>query len=251
MPHLNVYRMNFKTKQEEAKHQEERMIARLLLQELGYEPNALMSGESPDLIVPDRNSGKIGIEVTKLSLREDEEDFACFQDIIDEYAKQFDKKKLTSDLYQNNMPYTLRVYLHGAMVPHIKGCKRKKTQIISELDSCLFPISGMTYDREYIACVTPWDTPNISASKATVSFVEQYRNIDEKLLYDRIGEKEERLKKYKIKIENSNIKEYYLLIYISEIYQIDIRGFKLPCTFISDYDRIYLTRGADLIQINI
>ncbi len=236
---------------EKEKHDEERHIALLLLHELRYEPNESMSGECPDLVIPSREKGIIGVEITKYLSPKDYKDYSCFQKLLDEYVVLFEKKKMSSTLYDNNTPYTLCVHLHGGTIPHVKNCSDKKKQIFKELDECLFPKSGETYNREYIATVDPLDTPNIPTSKVLLSFVEPFGRINNKILYDRIKEKEKRLEYYKSLPQNKGLKEYYLLIFIPEIYQINLWGYKLPCTIDSGYNRIYLTSGRELIRIDL
>ena len=84
-----------------------------------------------------------------------------------------------------------------------------------------------------------------------MSFVEPFGRINNKILYDRIKEKEKRLEYYKSLPQNKGLKEYYLLIFIPEIYQINLWGYKLPCTIDSGYNRIYLTSGRELIRIDL
>ena len=186
-----------------------------------------MSGERPDLIVPKRENGTIGIEVTCYLDKNAKENLSRFQHILDEYMDTFDKEKQGSPLYKGNMCYHVRVYLHGGFAPCIYNCNSKKNQIIDELRRCLYPVEGGFFNNQYIATAEPTENVSLKASIATVSYIGTFENINEQILLKRIEDKEKKLKEYKSLPANKNIKEYYLLIFVPQIHQVNVTNCKL------------------------
>ena len=231
-----------------AKKKEELMISTLLLHQLGYEPDDKMSSEGPDIIIPSKEHGNIGIEVTKYLNKTDSACLNNFNKVLEDYAVLFDKKKKEDIRYDPNISYRIRVFLHGAFAPHLKDVRQKKEQLFNELDTILFH-KEMFVDNEYVASVSIYEAPHLSKTKISVAYLGVYEDIDERLLFTRIKDKEKKLRRYKQLDKNKNLKEYYLLIFISELHQMDIKSYKLPKDFKTEYNRIYLTKGADCLQI--
>lgn len=240
--------MTEKNNREGAKKKEELMISTLLLHQLGFEPDDKMSSEEPDIIVPSKEYGIIGIEVTKYLNKTDSACLNNFKKVLEDYAEMFDEKKKTNIRYNPNISYRITVFLHGAFAPHMKDCRQKKEQLFHELDNILFP-KDLIVDNDYVSSVSIYEASHLSKTKISVTYLGVYENIDERLLISRIKDKEEKLRRYKRLDKNKNLKEYYLLIYIPELHQVDIKGYHLPNDYKTDYNRIYLTRGADCCQI--
>lgn len=233
--------------QERAKKKEELLISTLLLHQLGYEPDYNMTSEGPDIMVPSKDDGIIGIEVTKYLNETDSACYSNFKRILEEYAVRFDEKKKTENRNSPTLSYRIRVFLHGGFAPKIIDCRQKKQQIFDEIDNFLFPHGE--FNNDYVESVDIDPAPNLSHTKVSICYVGVYEDIDEGLLFSRIKDKDKKLRRYKQLDKNKNLKEYYLLIFIPELHQVDIKGYQLPKDFKTDYNRIYLTRGADCCQI--
>ena len=231
-----------------AKKKEELMISTLLLHQLGYEPDDKMSSEGPDIIIPSKEHGNIGIEVTKYLNKTDSACLNNFNKVLEDYAVLFDKKKKEDIRYDPNISYRIRVFLQGGFAPSIKEWKHKKECIFEEIDRYLFPSQSLI-NNEYVEYANKYEAPNLPKTKVELSYIGVYGEIDEELLFSRIRDKEEKLKKYKTLEKNKELKEYFLLIFIPELHQVDIKGYQLPKDYKTEYDRIYLTKGADCLQI--
>ena len=239
--------MKEESNREIIKKKEELLISTLLLHQLGYEPDDKMSSEEPDIIIPSKDDGNIGVEVTKYLNETDSACYNNFQKILEEYAVRFDEKKKTDIRYNSHISYRIRVFLHGGFAPKIIDCRQKKQQIVEEIDNFLFPHGE--FNNDYVESVEIDSAPNLSHTKVSICYIGVYEDIDEGLLFSRIKDKDKKLRRYKQLVKNKNLKEYYLLIFIPELHQIDIKSYKLPNVFETDYNRIYLTRGADCCQI--
>ena len=67
-----------------------------------------------------------------------------------------------------------------------------------------------------------------------------YEELNENILLDCISGKEQKLKGYKTLAENSTISEYYLVVFFPINEHAEMRGYVLPETFKTEYERIYL-----------
>jgi hypothetical protein len=218
----------------------------------GYEEWADMCSDSPDICLPSSMDRQIGIEVTDYTFQKDKMDFSAFSNILVDYIQHISERWKNKELktYSAEKNYSLTVWLHGGSFPRIEKIKKKKEQIFEELDCFAFPDSDC-HDNQYIASAKIDEISNskITESIVRIPYIEAYGKINEEKLLNCIKGKEEKLVAYKTNDKNRNIREYWLAIIVSDPIQVDIRNFRLSCVLDSSYDKIYLIKGIDCVQI--
>ena len=117
--------------------------------------------------------------------------------------------------------------------------KKIKKQLFDEIDSLMLP-NLPPMNRQYIESVTAWENPGVEHSFMTCDTVVVYEELNENILLDCISGKEQKLKGYKTLAENSTISEYYLVVFFPINEHSEMRGYVLPETFKTEYERIYL-----------
>ena len=214
------------------KHIDELGKASHVIKELGFEPDELMCDDRPDIVLPSRTDRLIGIEVVAYSTHRYEESEDVLYKIFNEYIEErLDKRSA--------IRYEIGVMFTDLQVPVGINYKKVKKQIFDEIDSLMLP-NHPPMNRQYIESVTAWENPGVEHSSMTCDTVVIYEELNEKTLLDCISGKEQKLKAYKALSENSTINEYYLVVFFPINEHAEIRGYTLPETFKTGYDRIYL-----------
>ena len=218
--------------QTDIKHIDELGKASRIIKELGYEPDESMCDDRPDLVLPSKTDRQIGIEVVTYSTRRYEESENVLYKIFNEYIEErLDKRSETR--------YEIGVIFTSLQVPIRINYKKVKEQLFDEIDSLMLP-NHPQMNRQYIESVTAWENPGVEHSFITCDTFVIYENLDEKTLLDCIHRKEQKLKSYKMLEENNTINEYYLVVFFPINEHAELRGFSLPDTFKTEYDRIFL-----------
>ena len=214
------------------KHIDELGKASRIIRELGYEPNELMCDDRPDIVLPSKSDRQIGIEVVTYSTHRYEESENLLYKLFNEYIEErLDKRSETR--------YEIGVMFTNLQVPVGINYKKVKEQLFDEIDSLMLS-NQPPMNRQYIESVTAWENPGVEHSFITCDSFVIYEDLDEKTMLDCINRKEQKLKSYKTLAEDSTISEYYLVVFFPINEHAELRGYTLPETFMTDYDRIYL-----------
>ena len=214
------------------KHIDELGKASRIIRELGYEPDESMCDDRPDIVLPSKTDRQIGIEVVAYSTHRYEESEDVLYKVFNEYIEErLDKRSA--------IRYEIGVMFSDLQVPVGINYKKVKKQIFDEIDSLMLP-NQPSMNRQYIEGVTAWENPGVEHSFITCDTVVVYEDLNEKILLDCISVKEQKLKGYKILEEKNTISEYYLVVFFPINEHAELRGYTLPETFKTDYDRIYL-----------
>lgn len=214
------------------KHIDELGKASRIIKELGYEPDESMCDDRPDIVLPSKTDRRIGIEVVTYSTHRYEESENVLYKIFNEYIKER-LDKLSDTRYEIGVMFT------DLQIPVGINYKKVKKQLFDEIDSLMLP-NQPQMNRQYIESVTAWENPGVEHSFMTCDTVVVYDELNEKILLDSISGKEQKLKGYKTLPKNSTISEYYLVVFFPINEHAELRGYTLPETFKTDYDRIYL-----------
>ena len=215
------------------KHIDELGKASRMIKELGYEPDESMCDDRPDIVLPSKTDRQIGIEVVTYSTHRYEESENVLYKIFNEYIEERLDKRSEKKRYEIGVMFT------DLQVPVGINYKKVKKQLFDEIDSLMQP-NQPPKNRQYIESVTAWENPGVEHSFMTCDTVVVYEELNEKILLDCISGKEQKLKVYKTLPENSTISEYYLVVFFPINEHAELRGYMLPATFKTDYDRIYL-----------
>jgi len=224
----------------EIKHIDELDKASRIIKELGYEPDETMCDDRPDICLPSKDNRLIGIEVVAYSTHRYEESENALYKILNEYiVEKLDKK--------SNKRYEMGVSFTGLGIPTNINYKKVKEQIFKEIETLmLFPDSQ--FEGKYIESITAFENPGVEHSFIGPDTIVEYDDLDEKTLLDCINSKEQKLKGYRVMEENKTIKEYYLVIFFPTNEHAEVRGYKLPNSFETKYDRIYLVDSFNYIN---
>ena len=221
------------------KHIDELGKASHVIKELGFEPDELMCDDRPDIVLPSKTDRQIGIEVVTYSTHRYEESENVLYKMFNEYMEErLDKRSA--------IRYEIGVMFTDLQVPVGINYKKVKKQLFDEIDSLMFP-NHPPINRQYIESLTAWENPGVEHSFMTCDTVVVYEKLNEKILLDCISGKEQKLMIYKTLPENSTISEFYLVVFFPINEHAEIRGYTLPETFKTGYDRIYL---VDLFYTN-
>lgn len=214
------------------KHIDELGKASRIIREFGYVPDESMCDDRPDIVLPSKTDRQIGIEVVTYSTHRYEESENVLYKIFNEYIEErLDKRSETR--------YEIGVMFTNLQVPVCINYKKIKEQLFDEIDSLMLS-NQPPMNRQYIESVTAWENPGVEHSFIACDSFVIYEALDEKTLLDCINRKEQKLKGYKTLAENSTISEYYLVVFFPINEHAELRGYTLPETFKTDYDRIYL-----------
>ena len=217
---------------EEIKHRDELGKASRIISELGYVPDETMCSDKPDICLPSKDERQIGIEVVAYSTHRYEKSEDALYKIFNEYIEE------RLDKYSDKR-YEIGVLFTNLSVPVDINYKKVKEQIYGEIDNLMLP-NQPQMERQYIADITAMENPGVEHSFITCDSFVVYDKLDEKMLWDCIKGKEQKLKGYKAMLENASIREYYLVVFFPINEHADLRGYTLPDGFRTDYDRIYL-----------
>lgn len=235
-----------------SKHHKELVSISSLLCQYGYDESVDMCSDKPDICLPSKSNRQIGIEVTEYTYPKDEEAFSILHRLLKEYLLGISERKqnFVFQKFSKEKNYCMTVWFHGGFYPRIDNINRQKKQIFEELDRFTFSCHE-NFVNEYIASLKIEEILNsqITESIVRIPYVEAYSQINEAKLLNCIRDKEEKLRKYKDIKENKSISEYWLAIIISDPIQIDFRYFKLHDTIKSGYNKIFLIKGIDCVQI--
>ena len=214
------------------KHIDELSKASRIIRELGYEPDESMCDDRPDIVLPSKTDRQIGIEVVTYSTHRYEESENVLYKIFNEYIEErLDKR--------SEIRYEIGVMFTDLQVPIGINYKKIKKQLFDEIDSLMLP-NQPQMNRQYIESVIAWENPGAEHSFMTCDTVVEYDELNEKILLDCISGKEQKLKGYKTLAKNITISEYYLVVFFPTNEHAELRGYVLPETFKTEYDRIYL-----------
>ena len=221
------------------KHIDELGKASRIIRELGYEPDESMCDDRPDIVLPSTTDRQIGIEVVTYSTHRYEESENVLYKMFNEYIEErLDKRSDTR--------YEIGVMFTDLQVPVGINYKKIKKQLFDEIDSLMLP-NQPPMNRQYIESVTAWENHGVEHSFIGCDTVVEYDELNEKILLECINGKEQKLKGYKTLAKNSTISEYYLVVFFPINEHAELRGYTLPETFKTGYDRFYL---VDLCYIN-
>lgn len=227
--------------QEEIKHRDELGKARRIISKLGYTPDLSMCSDKPDICLPSAEDRQIGIEVVSYSTNRYEKVVNAIYKILNEYIlERLDKI--------SEKRYEIGVLLTGLSIPYDINYKKVKEQIFKEIDSLMFP-SQPQIERRYIESITAMENPGVEHSFIGIDSVVVYDDLNEDILFNCIRGKEQKLKIYKSMLENSTIKEYYLVVFFPLNEHAEMRYYTLPESFTTDYNRIYLADDFYMNQI--
>lgn len=214
------------------KHIDELGKASRIIKELGYELDETMCDDRPDIVLPSKTDRQIGIEVVTYSTHRYEESENVLYKIFNEYIEErLDKR--------SEIRYEIGVMFTNLQVPVGISYKKVKEQLFDEIDSLMLP-NQPQMNRQYIESVTAWENPGVEHSFITCDNFVIYENLDEKTLLDCISRKEQKLKGYKMQEKNNTINKYYLIVFFPINEHAELRGYTLPHTFTTEYNRIYL-----------
>lgn len=217
---------------EEIRHRDELFKASRVIRELGYMPDDAMCGDRPDILLPSKQDRTTGIEVVSYSTHKYEKAEDALYKILYEYIdERLDKR--------SEKRYEIGVLFNDLAIPTDINFQKEKEQIFDELDDLLFRHLPLK-NYQYFADVTIAENPGVERSFIDHDFFVEYNKLNEKVLLDCIKQKEKKLTKYKSLKENSTIQEYYLVIYFPVKEHAELRGYTLPESFKSNYNRIYL-----------
>ena len=217
---------------EEIKHRDELSKASRIISELGYVPDESMCCDKPDICIPSKDERQIGIEVVTYSTRRYEKSEDALYKIFNKYIEE------RLDKYSDKR-YEIGVLFTNLSIPININYKKIKEQIYREIDSLILP-NRPQMKRKYIAEITAMENPGVEHSFITCDTCVVYDKLDEQTLLDCIRGKEQKLKNYKAMPENAYIRDYYLVVFFPINEHAELRGYTLPETFKTDYDRIYL-----------
>lgn len=214
------------------KHIDELGKASRIIKELGYELDETMCDDRPDIVLPSKTDRQIGIEVVTYSTHRYEESENVLYKIFNEYIEErLDKR--------SEIRYEIGVMFTNLQVPVGISYKKVKEQLFDEIDSLILS-NQPQMNRQYIESVTAWENPGVEHSFITCDSFVIYENLDEKTLLDCISRKEQKLKGYKMQEKNNTINKYYLIVFFPINEHAELRGYTLPHTFTTEYNRIYL-----------
>lgn len=224
-----------------SKHIDELGKASYVIKELGFTPNDSMCSDRPDIVLPSKNNPQIGMEVVTYSTHLYEEAENALYKIIDEYIdERLDKR--------SKIRYEIGMFFMDLHFPTNVNYKKIKQQIFDELDNVILP-NQPWMERQYIADVVMMENPGASRSFITCDKVVEYDDLNEQVLLDCIANKEQKLKEYKALPKNSNIQEYYLVVFFPFNEHAEIRNYTLTESFTTEYNRIYLVDGFYINRI--
>lgn len=214
------------------KHIDELGKASRIIKELGYELDETMCDDRPDIVLPSKTDRQIGIEVVTYSTHRYEESENVLYKIFNEYIEErLDKR--------SEIRYEIGVMFTNLQVPVGISYKKVKEQLFDEIDSLMLS-NQPQMNRQHIESVTAWENPGVEHSFITCDSFVIYENLDEKTLLDCISRKEQKLKGYKMQEKNNTINKYYLIVFFPINEHAELRGYTLPHTFTTEYNRIYL-----------
>lgn len=217
---------------EEIRHRDELFKASRVIRELGYKPDDAMCDDRPDILLPSKNNRTIGIEVVTYSTHKYEKAEDALYKILDEYIEErLDKR--------SEKRYEIGVLFNDLSIPIDINFQKEKAQIFDELDDLLFRHLPLK-NYQYFADVTIAENPGVERSFIGQDTFVVYDDLNEQILLDCIKQKEKKLTEYKSLKENSTINEYYLVIFFPVKEHAELRGYTLPDSFETKYNRIYL-----------
>ena len=229
------------------KQKKELYSIRPLLYKFGFIPDESMCDDKPDICLKSHDNKIVGIEVINYTHTELHKNINTFNNLLKEYTKQFDEKKLSSEHYKQR-PYRIKIWMSDGNYPNETEYKKCKDSIFREIDAFLFP-NGTQFNIHYIAFAEAVELPSCLKTKAEIMYVVKYEQIEETIILDCINKKERKLACYKRLPKNNIITQYWLAICFPEHEQVDVKDFSLPNGVVSNYNKIFLIKGADCIEI--
>ncbi len=220
---------------------EELNLAFKVIDMLGYKPSLAMSDEGPDFVLPSKDDRQIGIEVTKYIYQKKAKDIAALNCFLNDYANHFDEN--------NQMHGEITIYFNYGELPTGIPFKDIKKQLFLEIDQLILS-EDIGIKQQYIEEAYFDENPSVHNSCAHLGLSGyEYGNVNPDHLQHCIQKKEHKLKDYKEDAKNATIKEFYLIIYASPSEHPEVRKYKLPDGFKSQYDRIYFVDDFEINQL--
>jgi hypothetical protein len=191
-----------------------------------------MCNDRPDIVLPSTTDRQIGIEVVTYSTHRYEESENVLYKMFNEYIEErLDKRSDTR--------YEIGVMFTDLQVPVGINYKKVKKQLFDEIDTLILQ-NQPPMNQLYIESVTVQENPGVEHSFIGCDTIVEYEELNEKILLECINGKEQKLKDYKTLAKNSTISEYYLVVFFPINEHAELRGYTLPETFKTNYDRVYL-----------
>ena len=218
----------------------ERAIINLILNKYSIPKEKCIDSERPDFVVNNNENGVIGIEVVSYLKHNHAESDLALTKIICDYKNELDKK-LDSHCYIS-VHFRDRVKLLDYKIKSIKS------QLYREIDNCIFG-KQKSFDNEFIQAVNVNPIENLTETFITSISSSWCSPVDECFLRDIILKKEAKLNDYKIDSKNSNITEWWLVVFDPGIENIDISKYQIRGDLQTEYDCVFLVNWIDVLRI--
>ena len=227
------------TKQEYKQLKELDMVS-AILRDKGIAQDACICSDRPDILIRINNTETIGVEVvTYRSSNNAEAENAFYKQILQEYVKILDSK--------NEKRYLVSIQLKSDFLSNIQIFKKAQKEIFMEINL----LRNQPQNRKqtkYIDEVS-FEEINIRHSEVIWSFAYIFTQVEENKLIQVIDEKNKKLCQYKALQQNSEITEWWLVVFFPESEHTDFRNLSLTMTIQSDYNHIFLTEYTGYKQI--
>lgn len=218
----------------------ERAIINGVLKWCSIPSEKCIDSERPDFVVNSNENGVIGIEVVLyLNPRHAESDCVLTETIFD-YKNELDIK-LGRHCY-------VSVHFRDRAKLLDYNIKSKKEQIYKEIDYCIFE-KEKSLDNEFIQDVVVYQIEGLTETFITSVYSYWLDSVDECFLRDIIANKENKLKDYKLEDKNSNISEWWLVVFDPGVEHIDILKFQPSNGLQSEYDCVFLVDWSNVLRI--
>ncbi len=214
------------------KHREELFMISSILQSYGISEKNCNCSDRPDIIIHLSERKVIGVEVMTYRSGNNIESENALNKILTEYGQILDKKL--------SERYLVTVNFYGADLPNNINFKRQKDKIFEEIEKCRLNASDKIFN-EYIENANFEKADFLAESYVSCVTAFLCGDTDEVKLMEIIEKKGRKLLQYKSLPQNSNINEWWLVIYFPSIEHTDYKNLKLAKKISSDYDHIFLT----------
>ena len=218
--------------QQDYKHREELFMISAVLHGNGLSEENCICSDRPDIQIRLNEKDIIGVEVVTYRSGNNAEAENALNKILYEYGKIIDK------ILEKR--YVVSVFFYGAELPTNLNYKRMKNEIFEEIEKCRQNAPDKIYNK-YIEDVDFDEAPFMEESfvSCVTAFLDE--DTDEHKLMRIIEHKGKKLKHYKLGPENTQIREWWLVIFFPTIEHTDFRNFQLSQYIQSDYDHIFLS----------
>lgn len=194
--------------------------------------------EEPDFIIKDFEGKKIGVEVVNCvaSLARGN-NYVRVQSDIETAIKEYETRLKSRG--------ELHIHVTLNLAPRIYSINQKQTEFIenfiAEIENHRY---GITSQQVYVEKVTCYEHEALSTC-VICPFFYMPRPIRNEDFSKCIGQKEKKLKNYKVKSDNQDINEYWLVIHSPSAECLSVEDYHQETPVESQYARIYLTAYFD------